>query len=188
MRKVYPTELSPSDKRAELVVSLARNESEGLQLAITAADRVTLHNVHVSLGSLTDEHGEVFPSEAVTTHLVGYVYVETPSGHPAAPAVGNWCPEVLLPMRPFEVGGGRTQTVWVNLHATETVAPGTYRGRVVVTPANPPAAELPASVRVRRFALPQSPRMKTAFAMIDSFTRAAFGQITPLRCTASAWT
>ena len=54
MRKVYPTEFPPSERRAELAVSLARNESEGLQLAITAADRVTLHNVQVSLG-LADE-------------------------------------------------------------------------------------------------------------------------------------
>jgi len=102
MRKVYPTEFPPSERRAELAVSLARNESEGLQLAITAADRVALHSVQVSIGSLMNERGEVFPPEAVTTHLVGYVYVETPSGHPAAPATSNWCPEVLLPMCPFE--------------------------------------------------------------------------------------
>ena len=61
----------------------------------------------------------------------------------------------------------------------EAVAPGTYRGRVVVTPADAPAAELPVSVRVRRFTLPRSPRMKTAFAMMDGFTRATYGEITP---------
>ena len=179
MRKVYPTEFPPSDKPAELAVSLARNESEGLQLAITAADRVTLRNVQVCLDSLTNERGEVYPSEAITTNLVGYVYVETPSGHPAAPTMGNWCPEVLLPMRPFKVVGGRTQTVWLNFHATEAMAPGTYRGRVVVTPDNAPAAELPVSVRVRSFTLPRSARMKTAFAMMDGYTRATYGEITP---------
>ena len=179
MRKVYPTEYPPGGRRSELAVSLARNESEGLQISITPADRVTLRNVQVSVGSLTNERGGVFPPDAVTAHLVGYVYVETPSGHPAAPSEGNWCPEVLLPLRPFEVLGGRTQTVWVNFHAGDTVAAGVYRGRLVVTAAGAPATELPVSVRVRHLTLPRSPRMKTAFAMMDGFTRAAYGEITP---------
>jgi len=179
MRKVYPTEYPPEDRRAEQSVSLARNESEGLQLAITGADGVTLRDVQVSVGPLTNERGEAFPPEAVTAHLVGYIYVETPSGHPAAPAVGNWCPEVLLPLRPFEVVGGRTQTVWVNFHATEAVPPGTYRGRVLVKPAAAAPAELAVRVHVRRFTLPRCPRLKTAFAMMDGYTRAAYGEITP---------
>jgi hypothetical protein len=179
MRKVYSTEYPPGGRRSELTVSLARNESEGLQISITPADRVTLRNVEVSVGALTNERGDVFPPDAVTAHLVGYIYVETPSGHPAAPSEGNWCPEVLLPLRPFEVLGGRTQTVWVNFHASDTVAAGVYRGRVAVTAADVPATELPVSVRVRRLTLPRTPRMKTAFAMMDGFTRAAYGEITP---------
>ncbi len=179
MRKVYPTEAPPAGKRADLSVALARNESEGLQIAITTADRQTLDEVQVTVDALKNERGDVLPPEAVTAHLVGYIYVETPSSHPDAPSVGNWCPEVLLPLRPFAVPGGRTQTVWVNFHAAETTAPGTYRGRIVVAPANAAAAELPVSVRVRRFALPPSPRMKTAFAMMDGFTEATYGPITP---------
>ncbi|MHB0958719.1 MAG: glycoside hydrolase domain-containing protein [Pirellulaceae bacterium] len=179
MRKVYPTEYPPDGQRSELTVSLARNESEGLQVAITPADRVTLRDVQVSVGALTNEHGDLFPPESITAHLVGYIYVETPSGHPDAPSEGNWCPEVLLPPRPFEVLGGRTQTVWVSVHASDTVAAGVYRGQVVVTAAGAPATELPVSVRVRRLTLPRSPRMKTAFAMMDGFTRAAYGEITP---------
>jgi hypothetical protein len=179
MRKVYPTEFPPSEKRAEATLALARNESEGLQLALTTADRLTLRNVRVSCGALTNERGEAFPSKAIEPHLVGYIYVETPSGHPAAPSMANWCPEVLLPARPFDVPGGRTQTVWINFRATDAMSPGTYRGRIVATPDNAPAVEMPISVRVRRFTLPQSCRMKTAFALMDGFTRAAYGEITP---------
>jgi hypothetical protein len=57
---------------------------------------------------------------------------------------------------------------------------GVYRGPVVVTPAGAPATELPVSVRVRRFTLPpRLTRMKTAFAMMDGFTQATYGRITP---------
>jgi hypothetical protein len=69
--------------------------------------------------------------------------------------------------------------VWLNFHAAEDLRPGTYRGKVVVRPAGMPASELPLSVRVRGFTLPRTPRMKTSFAMMDGFTRATYGTITP---------
>jgi hypothetical protein len=178
MQKVYPTEFPPSD-RGQPAISLARNEREGFQLAVTSADDVRLRDVAVSVDRLVNERGDVFPSEAIEQHLVGYIYVETPSGHPQAPDRPSWCPEVLLRGRPFDVHGGRTQTVWINFHAAEGLPPGTYRGKVVVRPAGMPASELPLSVRVRGFTLPRTPRMKTSFAMMDGFTRATYGQITP---------
>jgi hypothetical protein len=179
MRKVYPTSSPPAIRQSELAVSLARNESEGVQVAIASADRLTLRNVQVNVGPLTSERGEVLPADGVTRHLVAYVYVESPSSHPAAPATSNWCPEVLLPIRSFEVIGGRTQAVWINFHAPESVSPGVYRGRITVTADNAPPTELPVSVRVRGFALSRSPRLRTAFAMMDGFTRATYGRITP---------
>jgi hypothetical protein len=179
MRKVYPTEFPPADVAGEASVALARNESEGFQLAITTANRAQLRQVEVAAGEFRNSQGDVLPRGAIATHLVGYIFVDTPSGHPAAPSAPNWCPEVLLPARPFDVPGGRTQTVWVNVHADEHVRAGVYRGRLVVRPVGAAAAELPVSVRVYGFALPRTPRMKTAFAFMDGFTRAAYGTITP---------
>lgn len=179
MCKIYPTEFPPPESGGEPTVSLARNEREGLQIAITPADAVLLRNVQVSFSEFRSERGELLPADAVKTHVVGYVYVDTPSGHPNAPGQANWCPEVLLPARPFDVPGGRTQTVWVTFHASDAVGAGTYRGRILVRPEGAPAVELPVSVRVRNFGLPPTPRMKTAFAIMDGFTRATYGQITP---------
>lgn len=179
MRKVYPTEFPPSGGVAGAAISLARNEREGFQLAITPADGVHLQQVEVSADDFISEQGVVFPPTEISRHLVGYVHVDAPSGHPEAPPVPNWCPEVLLAPRPFEVPGGRTQTVWINFHAPEGLRAGTYRGKIVVRPAGMRPAELRVSVRVRGFSLPCSPRMKTAFAVMDGWTRRAYGEITP---------
>lgn len=179
MQKVYPTEFPPATRSGKVAVSLARNEREGFQLAITPADGVQLRDVEVSVGKLVNERGEEFPRDGIEQHLVGYVYVDTPSGHPEAPALPGWCPEVLLPARPFEVAGGRTQTIWINFHAPEALRAGTYRGQISVRPAGMPAAALPVSVRVRDFTLPRVPRMKTAFAIMDGWTRATYGELTP---------
>ena len=179
MRKVYPSEFPAQDRPSEVALSLARNEHEGFQLAITPATAVRLSKVRVSFGRFVNERGDVFPADSMEKHVVGYIYVDTPSGHPQAPAAGNWCPEALLPDQPFDVPGGRTQTVWIDFHASEAAKPGTYRGKILVEPDGMAPAELAVKVRVRRFALPRTPRMKTAFAIMDGYTRAAYGEITP---------
>jgi len=180
MQKIYPTERPPvplAPPQASL--TLARNEREGLQLAITPADVVTLKNLTVTVGALTNEAGDVFQAENIQWYVVGYIWVDMPSGHPLAPDVSNWCPEVLLPAKPFDVPGGRTQTVWLNVFAPETAKPGVYRGKVTVQPTGAAATDVPVTVRVRSFALPRAPRMKTAFAIMDGFSRHTYGTLTP---------
>lgn len=179
MRKVFPTEFPPAERSDEVAVSLARNEREGFQLAITTADDRPLGGVQVACGPLVNERGEAFPQDGVERHLVGYIYVETPSGHPDAPQQPGWRPEAILPLRPFDIPGGRTQTVWINFHATENVRPGVYRGEAIVRAQDAPESRLPIRLRVYGFALPRAPRMKTAFALMDGYTRAAYGAITP---------
>ncbi len=180
MAKVYPTEfpetIAPSP---EASLSLARNEREGMQVAITPSDSLTLKDVRIEVGQFSNENGDVLPAELVEWHVVGYIRVETPSGHPLAPAEPSWCPDVLLPGRPFDVPGGRTQTVWLNFFAPDEVQPGAYRGKVTIRPANAEPTDLRLKVQIWNFSLPRSPRMKTAFAIMDGFTRQTYGKVTP---------
>ena len=178
-KKVYPTENPPAIGLSLASIALARNEREGFQIAVKPADAAPLRDVRVDVGRLTSESGDVFPAEHIQCYVVGYLWVGTPSGHPMAPVLPNWCPEVLLPAKPFHVVEGRTQTVWVRVFAAEGTKPGTYRGNVTVRPANAAPADVAVHVRVRPFALPRTPRMKTAFAMMDGFTRKTYGKLTP---------
>ena len=179
MRKIYPTAGPPPDSQAETSVTLARNEHEGVQIAIKPADDVPLRDVRVELGPFVDEKGEPFPAKQIQWHVVGYVWVGTPSGHPLAPRVPNWCPDVLLPAKPFDVIDGRTQTVWLDFHATEQTKPGVYQGQATIQPANAAAKVVPLRLQVRSLTLPRTPRMKTAFAIMDGFTAKTYGKLTP---------
>ena len=180
MKKIYPTEFPESAQAPRSYsLSLARNEHEGFQIAITSSDDVNLKDVQVRVGPLVNAAGDVFPNDCIGWHVVGYVWVQNPSGHPLAPDHPNWCPEVLLPPRPFDVPGGRTQTVWVDIHATRTVRPSVYRGTLAVAPSTRKPTEVRINVKVFPFALPKSPHMKTAFAMMDGFLRHTYGKITP---------
>ena len=179
MAKAYPTAAPPAKPVTEANLMLAQNEHEGLQIAIKPADRAPLNDVQIEVGNFVNASGDVFPARQIQWHVVGYVWVDTPSGHPLAPIQPGWCPEVLLPARPFDVLHGRTQTVWLDFSATKDIKPGTYRGNVRIRPANAAVTDLAISVRVRSFALPRSPHMKTAFALMDGFTRHTYGTITP---------
>lgn len=180
MAKVYPTELPTTpDKPTRRDLALARNEREGFQIVVTPADDSTLKRVRVQASDFVDKEGAVFPKANIRWHVVGYVWVDRPSGHPLAPRRANWCPDVLLPAKPFDVSGGSSQSVWVNFHATETVKPGVYRGSIAVRPANAEATEVAVTLRVRRFLLPRSPRMRNAFAMMDGPARHTYGALSP---------
>jgi len=180
MRKVFPTESPriPGPPR-QVNLTLARNEHEAFQIAVKPADAEPLRKVRIELGEFADREGNVFPAEHIQWHVVGYIWVETPSGHPLARHLPNWCPDALLPARPFDVTDGRTQAVWLNFFAGPDLPPGLYSGSVKVRPANAPATEIKITIRVRDFALPRTPRLKTAFAIMDGFTRRTYGKITP---------
>ena len=177
MTKVYPTAAPGMGRSGAL--DLARGEHEGLQIAIKPADDAPLTGVKLDVGTLVNESGEAFPRDALRWHVVGYVWVRQPSGHPAGPAHPNWCPDVLLPARPVDVPGGRTQTFWLDAFAERRTAPGTYRGVVTIRPGNAPKTDIPISIRVRSFALPKIFSMRTAFAIMDGFTRGTYGELTP---------
>lgn len=179
MKKVYPTEYpKPPFIKPQAGISLAKNEREGLQISVTPADDISLKNVKLKVGKFTNENGEVFASELIKWHIVGYIRLSGTSNHPFAPNESDWYPDVLLPAHPFDVAGGRTQTLWLNFFASDDVKSGTYRGMVTVEPVDSAATDVDITVTVRNFSLPRSPRMKTAFALMDGFTKYMYGEIT----------
>ncbi|MEW6358537.1 MAG: glycoside hydrolase domain-containing protein [Planctomycetota bacterium] len=178
MKQVYPTD-PPPETPSPARLDLARGEREGIQIAIKPADNAPLKDAQLKVGKFANENGDVFPPELIRWHVIGYVWVQEPSGHPSAPDAPNWCPDVLLPPKPVDVPHGRTQTLWLDVFASEAVKPGTYRSAVTVQPSNAKPTDVPVEIRVRRFALPRAFGMKTAFAIMDGFTKQTYGEITP---------
>lgn len=187
MKKVYPDEFPRRWPGAPQVsVALARGERESVQLALTPADTVTLKHVEIRVGTLRQKNGAVFPRRNITARVVGYVWVDGPSGHPRAPDYPNWCPDPLLPLKPFSVRGGSTQAVWVTFFASPETPSGEYHGTITVVPTNAPPTTMSVRVRVLPFTLARRPHMKTAFALMEGFLRRTYGEVSPAlrrKCT-----
>ena len=178
-RKVYPTELPPQNPPGHFHLGLARNEHEGLQVSVRTADNYRLEAATVQVGSFSLPDGTRLPDTAFQTHVVGYVRVSNPSGHPAAPAVPSWCPDPLLPAHPVDVLPGRTQTFWVDVHAKAETTPGTYTGTLRLEARNHAPVILPLTIEVAPIVLPRTPAMRTAFSIMENFTRQTYGSLTP---------
>jgi hypothetical protein len=114
----------------------------------------------------------------------GYLSRRPPyKAHPLeAPRTERWLPEPLLPAAPFTVRPGGSQGTWVTVYARSRAHPGVYGGRVTVRAAGGEIlARLPLSVRVRRFALPETFGLTTSFSYMDGFTKPLFPDDWPAR-------
>jgi hypothetical protein len=75
-----------------------------------------------------------------------------------------------LPAAPFKVRAGSTQGTWITVTAAEDEIPGEYNGVIRVS-SDGWTVSVPLSVKVRSFSLPKRFGMRTAFCVMDGFTR-----------------
>ncbi len=179
MTKVLPGASPPSTRRRTINLALAGNEVEGAQVVIRPRIGLTLRDVVIETTDLRSKGGQTLPASQVSWRQVGYVRLDTPSGHPIARPKPGWYPDPLLEVGRFDVQPGMAQAVWVNVRATEKTPPGTYEGQIRIKPANAPATTVTLTVTVWPFILPTQTHLKTAFCMMDGFLRRTYGPITP---------
>ena len=162
--KVLPDDPAPvSPTPAE--ISLARNEKEPLQLAVRSGRAAACVKVEVS--SLVGPNGAKIDA---TVGVVGYVPIDHPSSyyssdtpvwHRKFPTSGAQCdgwaglwPDPILPDNSFSLAANHTTAVWITVAAGKNAAAGEYRGTVRLADGSQALAEVPVSVRVRNFTLP----------------------------------
>ncbi|MCK5802965.1 MAG: DUF4091 domain-containing protein [Lentisphaeria bacterium] len=178
LEKVLPDALPPAESaEARIRLELARGEHEGAQILLKPADSAPLRNLRIAAGVVTDATGQATEAITITPLVVGYVRLGESGGHPAFGAKTGWFPDPLLPARPIDVTEGRTQAFWLDVHARREAVPGIYRARITLTPENAPTLVVEVNIRVRQFTLPRTPRMKTAFCIMDGFTRNTYGHL-----------
>ncbi|WP_176012557.1 DUF4091 domain-containing protein [Victivallis sp. Marseille-Q1083] len=180
MDKVFPDSLPPEEPVRQVDIALAREEHEGVQLSFKAADDAVLSPITVTVSELQNADGNIFPAASIARHRVGYVWSPCPSRHPGDlhSMQPSWIPDPLLPYSDITLQNGQTQTVWLDFDASG-VEPGIYTGTVDVSIPGEAVQKLPLQLEVYDFALPTTPHFKTAFALMDGFTRLAYGEITP---------
>jgi len=156
----------------------ARREGVATQIVLTNTSESPLTGLSPELGALVGPHSAVLPVDAVQLYRVGHVDVPVPSD--PAGAVGEW-PDPLYPIgrdryyheprngAPFDLAPGRNQPVWIDIRIPPEAAPGVYTATFRVLQADTVVAELPFSLTVWGFSLPETPALAST-AALDTLT------------------
>jgi len=163
--KVFEDDPPPREAPAARI-TVARNEREPLQLAFRSAKAIP--GVMAEVDPPTNAQGARLTDLQV--EVVGYVPIDhttsyysstSPAWHrkyPTSPGAcdgwpGMW-PDPLLPRNTFDLAANTTQPIWVTVAVPKDAAPGDYRGTVRLTAAGKPVKEVPFTVHVWGFTLP----------------------------------
>ncbi|MGQ9503691.1 MAG: glycoside hydrolase domain-containing protein [Thermogutta sp.] len=154
--------------------SAAKGEWEAIQLAVRSGS--SLPEVQVEVVPPRCESQERLDQYDVA--VVGYVPIDYPTnyyrfdgpewhrklpqGVPGSDGWAGWWPDPLLPQRQFALPAETTQAVWIIFRIPQAVPAGDYQGSVRFRKGERILTEIPLTVHVWDFALPQ----KTTFPAI----------------------
>src|SRR5438128_5249246 len=167
--KVRPSATGPAaGASARIRLTAAGGECAGAQIVVRSADGVR----RLTASALPLRQGErsTVPRELSRVATIELTQPSGPEG-----SAGEW-PDALIPARdaiwnetrrafPVDVGPGRAQAIFVEACAPRGM-PGRYAGAVQLgwmTEKGLARASLPVELRVRRFDLPATPELTTAF-------------------------
>ena len=176
MVKVSPAARPTKEQLAskDIRLELAGAESESAQVCVTAPEGAAAEPISVDVGRLVSADGAAFPG-TVDVRRVGYLArVDGFEPHPFGDDTAElWFPEPLLPADGLRTMPGGTQTAWLTFRASRGARAGVYSGDVRLR-VGVASATVPVAVRVRGFSLPKRFGMKTAYSVMDGFTRAVY--------------
>ncbi len=155
--KIPKNRALPRSVAKSLVLRLARNECEALQLVV--APNETLTNVTVTAAALVCGRN-VIPRENVEVLRVGYVPVTRMTDRTGT--LADW-PDPLLPQAaPVTLPAGEQQPYWIRVKAPLELPAGIYRGTVSVEAEGVKVSTV-LNVEVYDFTLPDDMTCETSF-------------------------
>lgn len=157
----------------EIALSAARNEYESFQVVIFPSKK-DLRNIQIKSSDLLEPKTKtIFGSNNISWRKVGYV----PTGEPYYPVkyIGLW-PDPLMPVKAAEVKVGETQPFWLTVYIPDNTAAGTYKGAITISADGITAQNIPITLRVYDFTLPQESHLKTAFDFYGHITKLRYPQ------------
>ncbi|MFA6665455.1 MAG: glycoside hydrolase domain-containing protein, partial [Armatimonadota bacterium] len=141
---------------AAVALSAAANELEPFQLIVSSKKKFT--NLHLSFTDLKSEAG-VIPAENLSYKITGFINLKNPDN----PAIKGLNADPLLPDRFAEAMPGRNLPFYVAVNVPKDQKSGTYRGNIKLMSGSQEIASVPLELRVRSFALPDTPHLRTYF-------------------------
>jgi hypothetical protein len=172
-RRVLRDEPAAQDTQVHLAA--ARNEWRGFQILVRSD--APLEGVAVEPGDLLGPAGAALP--AAEARLYRQHQLELTEGSPRNKDFRpGWYPDPLIPVRhpltgkplgqarftamPLALPAGQTHGFWIDLYVPTSAAAGTYRGTYRVRAQGQKPVEVPVTLVVWDFALPDTPTFHTA--------------------------
>jgi len=159
----------------EVRLFAARNECRGFQILMRSDQPLTA--VALEAGDLLGPNGNVLPGAAARLYRQHQFELTAGSVRNDRFRAG-WYPDALIPVLhpltgtplgparyaavPFDLPAAQTHGFWVDLFVPGDAPAGTYRGVYRLTAEGVTAAEIPVTLTVWDFALPEVPTVQTA--------------------------
>lgn len=152
-RKVFREDEPPPAAREEVRLEAAGGETESAQVVLRAAGQGCVLTA-ATLTEFCDERGA--PCLDIQASLLQVAYVYLPERNRA------W-PDPLPPLRcPLPLLPGLAQPLWLSVRVAPTAAAGTYHATLRLSFDTQPPRDVPVTLRVYGFRLPERPSLRTA--------------------------
>ena len=160
-RKVHLDQPLPTAVAPGIELLAAGNDTEAFQLVLTPT--TTLSRVAVTCSDFARHGGAGISATQVTVRRVGYVPVTRPTDKRGRE--GLW-PDPLLPLDgPVDLEAGRHHVFWISVRLPKDAPAGRYRAALTVATGSGRGWRIPIRLRVVDFALPEEPRVRTAYGL-----------------------
>ncbi len=166
----------PPATSTSVQLGAARNEWVSFQILLRSDTPV--NGVSVEAGDLGGPAGAALRRDQARLYRQHQLHLETGTYRNDA-FKPDWYPDSLIPFRhpmtgeklegaritavPFDLPANETHGFWVDLYASTNTPPGDYGGVYRVTAADGRTKEIPVSLTVWNFGLPQTPTLVTEF-------------------------
>ncbi|MBO4620115.1 MAG: DUF4091 domain-containing protein [Victivallales bacterium] len=183
MTKVMIQDIPLTDVRfaKEVAIEMARNEYESFQVVAIGRPEVQSATAEVVVSPLCQDDYEL-PADAASVSLVGHVKCERP---PYMAEYQGWYPDPLLDFQQSApVGANEAVAFWVRVKTPADAPAGEYHATVTIKGNGEVVAELPLTVTVYDFALPNGCPYDLATSFRDHIKQVWDPQMSPERYNA----
>ena len=158
--KVMQQDPVPDGKIMDIELFAASNEYESAQVVIFPHQ--TLRNFRISIQELRSKSGQLIPVEQFSVRRVEYVEVTRPTDDYGKP---GWYPDPLpLYNEPLDLEKGVNHPFYITLKVPPGTVAGDYKGTINLK-ADGWEKNLPLSVHIWNFQIPEDPTIRSAFGI-----------------------
>jgi hypothetical protein len=179
------TQNTPPGQVQKVTVKAAANEYEPFRIIITNTGKEPLKDVNISVENL-EGSGVTLGAENITLYRANYLNVVKPSARSKAPA--GMYPDALIPFKgatsgaavkyvaaPFSIDTAKNAEIWCDLYVPKGTKAGNYDGKIRVTSGRSKIAEIPVSLTVWNFELPDKISMQSHFGALNESNASMMG-------------